>query len=112
MKTTKQLLASYRRTNSYKKALAYVHTLSQVVFPMSMLHLLLTDEQIARYSKSYDFDENAEFFHFSHDDRMLESSDFASIEWHNDGLPEVDWLVFYEHLPKEAQDDFVKYAKK
>lgn len=112
MYTEKQLMSYYRRRNTYKTAVTYVHTLPQVVFPMSMLHQFLTDEQIARYSECYDFDEASEYFHFSHDNRMLESCNLDTVIWHNNGMPTTDWLVFYEHLPENVQKDFVTFAKR
>ena len=69
---------------------------SQIMYPMSMLHEMLTDTQIVDYSKDYSFNPEDEFFHFSHEYKMLESCDKVSIAWYNDGMPVADRLVIYK----------------
>ena len=84
-------------------------TLSQVMFPMSMLHEILTTDQIALYSKCYYFDESDAFFHFSHDDKFLESCSEFDISWFNSGLPTADQLVYYAVLSEEQKLDYVTH---
>ena len=74
---------------------------SQIMYPMSMLHEMLTGKQIADYSKNYYFDESDEFFHFDHEEQMLESCGEIEIEWHNDGLPVADRLVIYKEKKRK-----------
>lgn len=83
--------------------------LSQVMFPMSMLHELLTADQIANYSKFYNFDESDPFFHFDHDEEFLESCDMDSIEWYNDGMDDEDMLVLYDELAEELRTDYMPH---
>ena len=84
-------------------------TLSQVMFPMSMLHEILTTDQIARYSECYNFDENEPFFHFSHDDKFLESCSEFDVSWFNSGLPASEQLVYYTELSEEQKLNYITH---
>ena len=76
-------------------------TQSQIMYPMNLLRTILSEEGIALYSKNYHFDESDEFFHFDHEEQMLESCGEIEIEWHNDGLPVADRLVIYKEKKRK-----------
>ena len=82
---------------------------AEIMYPMSMLHLFLTDEQIEKYGRCTDFSDrepSETHFHFSHETEFLETTNRAQTDWYNDGLPPVDCHVFFEDLSPEDQMKF------
>lgn len=82
--------------------------LGQIIYPMSMLHDFLTDEEIKSLGVHYDFDPEDTHFHFEWDYNedgtgMLESTNRAQTEWFNDGLPKKHQHIFFEDMTPHQQ---------
>jgi len=66
---------------------------ARFVYPMSQLRKKLTDEQIAKYSEKYDFNEKDAFFHYDEDAEMLESLNEDEINFYNEGMEPTNKLI-------------------
>ena len=64
------------------------------IYPMSMLREKLSEEQIAKFSEKYEFNESDKYFHCSVEDEFLESLNEDEIAYFNEGMSESQKLRF------------------
>ena len=64
------------------------------IYPMSMLHEKLTEEQIKKFSKNYEFSKKDKYFHCSVEEEFLESLNEEDIAYFNEGMAESQKLRF------------------
>lgn len=63
------------------------------IYPMSMLHEKLTEEQIKKFSKNYEFNEGDKYFHFDTERELLESLNDEDVNFYNTNIEESKRLV-------------------
>ena len=63
------------------------------IYPMSMLHEKLSEEQIKNFSKNYEFNESDKYFHFDTEREFLESLNDEDVNTYNGYVEESQRLV-------------------
>lgn len=64
-----------------------------IIYPMSALREKLTEEQIKKFSKNYEFNESDKYFHFDTEREFLESLNEEDVETYNENVEESQRLV-------------------
>ena len=63
------------------------------IYPMSMLHEKLSEEQIKNFSKNYEFNESDKYFHFDIEREFLESINDEDVNTYNGYVEESQRLI-------------------
>jgi hypothetical protein len=65
----------------------------RIIYPMSKLHKMLSDEEIKKYSERFSFNEEDEFFHMNAEEEFLESLSEEDIKFYNENVPTDKILI-------------------
>ena len=66
---------------------------SRIVYPMSKLHKMLSEDEIKKFSENYSFDEEDAYFHMDEEEEFLESLSEEDIEFYNENVPTDKILI-------------------
>ena len=66
---------------------------ARLVYPMSKISEMLSEDEIKKMSERYSFDREDEYFHFDKDGNFLESLSEEDINYYNEDMPKNQQLV-------------------
>ena len=69
---------------------------ANVMYPISMLNNVFTQEEINKYRNSYSVSDSDEYFHYSEEDDILETCNYEDVIRYNEGIEEKDKFIFYK----------------